>query len=297
MRAETIHVCPTGCGHANIQEAIDAAADGDIIQIATGTYYEHEVNTDGKSIIVSGETNADGTPAVTIDGQLNIGSVLICANGESGTTIIEHLVITGGLDVYGGGMRCTGTSPTLRNIQFTSNTGAHGGGMSSTNGSPILIDCSFTDNLATIDGGGMSIREGSPILENCQFSDNDTHSMIQDTSGGGMYIIDAQVTLLECAFNGNTTSSSQGSGTGGGVTASGASLAMTNCSFDGNQASRGGGMYAISGSTSNLIGCTFSNNSVAAPGLWRRHLQHREHSNPEHLQLYAATKPTMARAS
>ena len=33
-----LHVCPSGCPYDNVQDAVDAAIDGDIIKVAEGTY-------------------------------------------------------------------------------------------------------------------------------------------------------------------------------------------------------------------------------------------------------------------
>ena len=69
--AETITVCASGCDYTEINAAIDAASDGDVIQLAAETYYEGvEINTDGKAIVIQGVSvpDEDGPPETVIDG-------------------------------------------------------------------------------------------------------------------------------------------------------------------------------------------------------------------------------------
>ena len=33
-----LHVCPSGCTYDNVQDAVDAASEGDVIKVAEGTY-------------------------------------------------------------------------------------------------------------------------------------------------------------------------------------------------------------------------------------------------------------------
>ena len=61
--ADTINV-PSD--HATIQGAIDASSDGDVIAIASGTYYESNLNPNGKAITIG---SASGNLDVTIDAQ------------------------------------------------------------------------------------------------------------------------------------------------------------------------------------------------------------------------------------
>ena len=52
-----------------IQDAINASSDGDVINIAAGTYNEYNLNPGGKAITIKGTPNGDGSLATTIDAQ------------------------------------------------------------------------------------------------------------------------------------------------------------------------------------------------------------------------------------
>ena len=54
-----------------IQDAIDDpnTVDGDTILIKSRIYNEHDLDTGDKQLTFTGETHADGLPAVTIDAQ------------------------------------------------------------------------------------------------------------------------------------------------------------------------------------------------------------------------------------
>ena len=81
---------------ATIKAAIDAAVNGDVIQLEADTYYEGEVlSTQGKAITIRGVEGSDGTPLSIIDGA-NTHRVLQCTNNETDTTVFENLVIQNG---------------------------------------------------------------------------------------------------------------------------------------------------------------------------------------------------------
>lgn len=197
--ADTIHVPGD---YSTIYQAIDAADNGDVIEIAAGTYYGSYLSPQGKHIIISGETNADGSLAVSIDGQQS-GAVLYCNDGEDSSTIFRNLILTNGSSYYGGGMsNISGSSPRIEGCLFLDNMGTiEGGGVHNRDGSnPEFINCRFKNNQAHGPGGGIYNIESSPSLTNCTFSGN-----MALTQGGGIYTLVGSPTLQDCLFCGNST--------------------------------------------------------------------------------------------
>ena len=265
--------------YALIQDAINASSDGDVIEIAAGTYYEHEVNTGGRAITIRGDLDKDGSPTVTIDAQGN-GTVLMCDSQETNSTRFENLIITGGSASIGGGMYndessptlvdCTfednfatdcgggmyndGSSPTLEGCTFTENGSELGAGMSNEGSRPTLDECTFEDNFATYSGGGMYNKESSPTLEDCTFQSNTSTRV-----GGGMVCSGSiDLTIKDCTFQSNTSQSLFGKG-GGGMYISGGNQTIVNCAFENNSARNGGAMYLV-GSNLTIVDCAFVSN-------------------------------------
>ncbi len=166
--------------HPTIQDAIDAAVNGDIVSIAAGTYFEHDLQVGDKGITIRGETDAAGEPTVIIDAQQQ-GRVMDIAGDSGVPPLIENLVMTGGLTTEdGGGLRCSGTAAIVRNCRFIDNEAAGRGGGVYHAGSwtppPLgiradFLGCRWSDNVAD-EGGGMYNLAGSPNLYNGVVSDN-----------------------------------------------------------------------------------------------------------------------------
>ncbi len=186
-----------------IQEAIDAAVDGDEVEVHPGTYFE-TINFLGKAIRVY---STDGPDVTIIDAQ-QTGTVVTCV-GVGPETVLEGFTITGGNTIgVGGGMRMSGI--------------------------PTVTNCTFSGNTANGDGGGM-FNDGSPTVTNCTFSGNTSNGR-----GGGMYNghdDKSFPTVTNCTFTGNTAD------IGGGMYNYDVNSTVTNCTFSGNVASFGGGMY------------------------------------------------------
>ena len=205
----TITVCSSGCDHTSINTAIDAANDGDVIQLLAETYTEGAViDTDGKAITILGATDKRGASASILDGD---GShrVLRCGSGEGAGTVFKDLVIRGGFNSdVGGGMYNHSSSPTLINCTFTNNSAEYGGGIINYFGSnPTLTGCTFKGNAASVGGGVYNYHLSAPLLEGCTFTDNSS-----DLAGGGMFNYDSSPSLVGCGFTGNHASEYGGAG-------------------------------------------------------------------------------------
>ena len=214
-----------------IQEAIDAALDGDEVEVHPGTYFE-TINLLGKAIRVY---STDGPNMTIIDAQ-QMSTVVTCNNGEGPDTALDGFTVTGGEP---SGMRNVGSSPTVNNCTFSTNTadsgGGDGGGMFNCCGSsPTVTNCTFIENSAEDRGGGMSNCCGSsPTVTNCTFSGNTVSEFHH--GGGGMYNGNSSPTVTNCTFSGNTAN-----GAGGGMfNEADSSPTVTNCTFSSNSASNG----------------------------------------------------------
>ena len=246
--ADTITVCSSGCQYTSINAAIDAASDGDVIQLAAETYTEGAViDTDGKAIKLLGSKDRNGAAASTLDGAGSHG-VLQCSGGENGSTVFENLVIQNGLTLRGGGLQTYDQSnPTLTNCAFKSNSAAsRGGGVYSSASSPTLNDCTFTDNSAAEYGGGMYSSSSTPILTGCTFTTNSA------PVGGALYNDFSGPVLIDCTLAGNSGD------LGGAMYNEFSSPHLMNCGFTGNSAGFGDGLYNSALSTPVLTGCTFA---------------------------------------
>jgi len=238
----------------SIQAAIDAAADGDEILVAPGTYFE-TIDLLGKGVRLRSSAGRDVT---TIDAG-GSGRVIV---GAISTTVIDGFTVTGGIaegafpDNYGGGMFITFSSPTVMNCTFIENTAEFGGGIGIWAVSrPTLINCIFSGNTAQ-QGGGLFVGTGlGAVVIRCTFSGNTAER------GGGINIGLGNTMVTHCVFNGN-----QAAHIGGGIAGSYSTATVTNCTFTGNTAGTfGGGMFVISSGTT-VTNCTFSGNTAESGG-------------------------------
>lgn len=250
-----------------IQEAIEAASDGDIVELAPGTFHEHDISLLQKAITVRGAIGADGLPATTID-CLGLGDSILGFYGEGNDTVIEHLAFTGVSGSSWAAVIMFHARPTMINCTFVGNeTTGIGGGVYNLNGAPIFIDCRFIDNTANWGGGYACWETGQPdhpSFLRCTFSGNTA------ALGGGVANLRSSPTLIECVFEDNVATEDGGAFFNEGDACCErwfGDVVMESCLFDGNTAAGSGGAVCNrTHGTTTIDGCTIRNNTAGLAG-------------------------------
>jgi hypothetical protein len=240
-----IHVCPTGCTYSSIQDAVDAASDGDTIKVAAGTYdtvvsmgtFAQVVLVYKSVIIQGGYTTAFteppdpvGNPTI-LDAQGKGRVIVVYGEGTHVTATIAGLHVTGG-DASG-----------LRGM-----SGGHdaGGGVYVLQAAATISDCEIYGNTASTVGwgygGGVLAYGAIATLVSNTVSDNtaSTTSGIEDRgAGGGICLLSGQATLIGNTVQRNTASTGE-QGYGGGITLGYSHFALSGNTVQSNTASTAG---------------------------------------------------------
>ncbi len=179
QRRDTI---PVGPGES-IQAAIDTAVDGDVIELAAGDYSER-INFRGKAIRIVGAGEA------TVIRGVERGPVVRFSSREGPGSVLDSVLITGGVAKRGGGIFIHNASPTVVRTVVTGNR-------AELQGSGIYVDGDATpfiyNNLIiynTNDGSGdphaVEIVGASPWVVNNTVVRSDSNGVI---SRGGAPVI------------------------------------------------------------------------------------------------------------
>lgn len=241
-----------------IQAGIDAAADGDMVLVAPGSYVEN-IDLLGKAISVTGA----GADMTVIDGGQS-GSVVTFANGETQATLLEGFTIRNGsgtlgtLNTHGGGIYCYSASPYVLKCTITENSADFGGGVEcNVSTVPVLDQCTISDNIGTIQGGGVISFSSNTSIWYCTISGNSS-----GTDGGGIYADNSYVDIHSTTVSGNVAGTA-----GGGVLlyASSVHSVIGNCMILGNRAADGGGIV-FNTSSPKIMNCTIAWNRATGEG-------------------------------
>ena len=278
--AATIHVPGN---QPTIQAGINAAAAGDTVLVACGTYLEHAISMRSGVTLRSETSVAD---CVIVDGQ-SLDEVFTCNNVNNSTMI--GLTIRGGgrpsfpLSSGGHGIRAFSSTLSLINCRIYDNhaKNTHGGGVRCDESSLTATSCIFESNtvrdtgpdggyVESASGGGIYCAFSNLVLSQCVLNGNASMDHYRDqfngsSFGGGLFAVSCAVAIDRSVFSHNNVSGAH-DGKGGGLYCSNSSLALTNSSVYANRTGESSpdasGMYAFSTTFIRVEGCTFYGNTT-----------------------------------
>ena len=263
--------------YATIQDAINHAGDGDMIEVDKGIYRgpgNRDIDFQGKAIIVRGAAGA-GDTIIDCEG--------LAAKAEGGhrgfyfhqsegpDSRLSDLTIRGGWvlgsqippdplrrtpnarDPIGGGVYCAVlTGPTIANCVFEDCGAELGGGIGGVGAAPIIENCTFEECFAggtgpaTSGGRGGAIglignSSSSATITSCSFHANAGY---YGSYGAGLYFQQSTATVVGCTISESTAFSVRG---GGAFCGAASDLTFRNCIFSRNEADAGAGIFCAEG--------------------------------------------------
>jgi Right handed beta helix region/PKD domain len=247
--------------YPTIQAAVNAAASGDTVILAPGTY--------------SGDGNCDITVnnSITIRSQNGPETCILDCNANTGQShrgftlnagTLAGLTITGGYSDRGGAVYCNGSSSSIvkiTNCILTGNISKRGGAVFCNYGNLEIMNCFLTNNSSGIAstgyGGAIYCESGSVLVANSTISGNSSGA------GGGIYCAQQGiVTIKNCAISNNSALSSSG----GGIYCDQGSMAIiVGSDISRNSASRGAGIYCVNATSSIISDCNIHGNVAQDP--------------------------------
>ena len=235
--AADLLVDPGGAGdYVGIQEAIDAASDGDRVLVAPGTY-PGGVDLRGKDIVListSGpsvtEINSQDTPHE---------STILATSGEPLSAMVSGFTLTRGHGTQnrwalgnawsGAGIYVLDSALTVHNCRFVQNLARHsgqsiGGGLVVIDGEVNVTESLFVGNLGYYGGGAIAALASEVLVEDSTFrgnigarggaifvaegSDVIVHSSVFESNeaswGGTFYVMDSALMVTSSRVSGSS---------------------------------------------------------------------------------------------
>ena len=292
--------------YPTIQQAIDAATTGDIIEVASGTYTgpgNWNLEFRGKRITVR---SANGPQSTIIDCGKPTAAAGNCRGfyfhqAEGAEAVLSGFTVRGGrvfgtaipsdplhwtygaTNSIGGGIYCEFSSPTITNCIIADCGAELGGGIGCVGGGPTLIGCTVKECIAgglgtSVSGGrgaGIAlVGRSSAEIVNCTIQGNSGYS---NSLGGGLYCYQSIATVAGGTLSGNFAS---GSLQGGGLYCGGdgTDVTLRNCVIARNTANAGAGV--------SIQRFAAAIPALRSAGLALPCIHHQLHHRPEHADQF-----------
>ncbi|MEM7793687.1 MAG: filamentous hemagglutinin N-terminal domain-containing protein [Cyanobacteria bacterium P01_C01_bin.118] len=246
--------------NGSIQNGIDAAMDGGIVNLAATTYREgdtitldHILTLQGQgqdNTIISGDADADGT------GNHQVLKITSTADNS----ILTDLTIQDGLRISNGaGLENDGDKVLISDVTFFNNeipSGGYDGGAIHNRGSLTLNNTIFNNNRTSSDGGAIDIEQGSVEINGSTLTNNqaDDHGGAIDVDPNG------SLTISNTNFNNNIASNE-----GGAIYLEG-NTELNSVTFLNNTANQGGGIFNETSGLLEITNTDFLNNQATTDG-------------------------------
>jgi len=255
-----LHVCSSGCAYTSVQAAVDAASDGDVIKVASGTYTGVSAREgviqmayiDKTITLRGGYTTTNWTtsdPAVnptTLDAQ-GQGRVLYITGYTSPT--VKGLRITGGDATglgggpydsgAGGGIYISNAGATISDNRMLDNISLRGGGLYLTNGDQSTISGNIIVSNTAIAGGGLYLdRSDATISGNTIVSNTASYGGGAYLYGGWSYLYSSGATLTN-----NVIADNRADIAGAGLYVNGSSPILSHTTIARNSGGDGSGVF------------------------------------------------------
>ena len=273
--------------YATIQQAVNAALPGEIIEVMPGAYSgtgNWDIELLGKPITLRGK-NDPFRVVIDCNDVLSHRGFYV-HQGETHQTVIRNIVVKHGTvpvnalpepvgawianpaHPVGGGIFCEFASPTIQNCTIMQSQAKIGGGIGCVGSAARIYNCEIILNAACSNangpgfGGGLAAIEGSNVyLQNTVIAGNggcDNNSL-----GGGVFVDGSALTMEGGRLEQNVVFNE---GRGGGLYAKGNEpVILRNVVIAHNRSHNGSGLCAEGLNQMSVVNCTVAGNTLFAP--------------------------------